>query len=178
MSNYDDKNTKSKPPYLLGLMGIIPLVGFFIGLGLFLYGIFKHKDKKLIIIGFSCMLYTVLVYSALFYFGFNSDEAKQNWAQMTQLHINGLVDNIEYYKTENNVYPNSLQQLKTNDKFIFIDDPLRINDGKKTTTFNYKNLGKNYLLFSAGIDGIPNTKDDIYPQTDSLNKNIGWKLFE
>ena len=52
---------KSKPPYLLGLLGIIPLVGFFVGLGLTMYGIFKYKDKLLIRIGMICMIFTVVV---------------------------------------------------------------------------------------------------------------------
>ncbi len=62
--NQPDK--KTKPPYLLGVLGLIPLVGFFVGVALILYGIFKYRDKKLIIIGGSCMLFTVAVYSTLF----------------------------------------------------------------------------------------------------------------
>ena len=47
----------SKPPYLLGLLGFIPLVGFFVGIGLTLYGLIKYKNRKLVIIGvFVCFL--------------------------------------------------------------------------------------------------------------------------
>jgi hypothetical protein len=42
---------KSKPPYLLGLVCIIPLVGAFVGFGLLLYGLIHYKDKWLSIIG-------------------------------------------------------------------------------------------------------------------------------
>jgi len=52
--------TKSKPPYLLGLLCIIPLVGAFIGLGLLLYGLIKYKDKWLSIIGAAGILWTVI----------------------------------------------------------------------------------------------------------------------
>lgn len=49
---------KSNPPYLLGLICIIPLVGAFVGLGLLLYGILKYKDKWLVIIGAGGIIWT------------------------------------------------------------------------------------------------------------------------
>jgi hypothetical protein len=61
--------TKSKPPYLLGLLCLIPLVGAFVGLGLLLYGLLKYKDKWLSIIGAAGILWTILIYSTLFYAG-------------------------------------------------------------------------------------------------------------
>ncbi len=155
----DDLRTNiSKPPYLLGLLGLIPLLGFFVGLGLLLYGIIKYKDKKLIIIGIGCMLFTVLVYSSLFYVGFKSDFGK----------------NIEFFKLQNGQYPDSLEQLQKEDEFVMIVDPLKATSGGTIIYFNYKNLGDTYLLFSSGIDGIPNTNDDILPKV-SPNKNIGWR---
>ncbi len=36
--------------------------------------------------------------------------------------------------------------------------------------YNYEKIGDKYSLFSSGQDGIPNTKDDLFPQvtiTDS-----------
>ena len=57
----------SKPPYLLGLLGFIPLVGFFVGIGLTLYGLIKYKNRKLVIIGVFCMLFTVFVYSFMIF---------------------------------------------------------------------------------------------------------------
>jgi len=41
---------------------------------------------------------------------------------------------------------------------------------KENSYYNYKKIGDKYLLFSSGQDGIPNTKDDLFPQvtiTDS-----------
>jgi hypothetical protein len=37
--------TKSKLPYLLGFLCLIPLVGAFVGLDLLLYGLIRYKDK-------------------------------------------------------------------------------------------------------------------------------------
>jgi hypothetical protein len=165
---------KSEPPYLLGLLGIIPLVGFFVGLGLTLYGILKYKDKLLIIIGVICMAFTVAVYSSLFYIGFKSDFGKKGWEQHAQIELNSLIKDIEFFKIEYGTYPDSLAQLKKKNQIIFINDPTQSTKNKKKAYYNYKNLGDKYLLFSSGIDGIPNTKDDIYPQVQTENTKIGW----
>ena len=178
MITLNEQRTQSRPPYSLGLLGLIPLVGFFVGLVLLLNGIIKYKDKKLIIIGISCMMFTVIVYSSLFYYSFKSDAGKKSWAQMAQLQLNSLVKNVEYFKIENGHYPDSLQQLLNKDEFVSISDPLRSVEGNKNLNFNYKNLGSKYLLYSSGIDGIANTKHDIYPKVDTSNKNIGWTKTE
>lgn len=163
-------HTNSKPPYLLGLLGIIPLVGFFIGAGLVLYGIFKYKDRKLILIGAGCMFFTIIVYSGLYYVGFKSDFGKQGWAQHAQMQLNTLIKHIEFYRLENGHYPGSLKQLETKDEFIFLTAPTQ----SLSTYYNYKNLGNKYLLYSSGVDQIANTKDDIYPKVNPISKNIGW----
>jgi hypothetical protein len=92
---------KTTPPYKLGLLGIIPLVGFLVGLALTLYGIFRYKDRKLTAIGITCMLFTVLVYSALNYVTFHTDIGKVNKEKMAQTRLNSLVGDIEYYKSQN-----------------------------------------------------------------------------
>jgi len=60
-------SAKSKPPYLLGLLCLIPLVGACVGIGLLLYGLLKYKDKWLSIIGAAGIVWTVVFYSGLFY---------------------------------------------------------------------------------------------------------------
>ena len=58
-------------------------------------------------------------------------------------------------------YPDSLQQLKG----IFIFDPLmEVGKGTGHATFNYRRIGDQYTVFSSGIDKVPNTRDDIYPE--------------
>ena len=173
--NQSEIKISSKPPYLLGFLGFIPLVGFFVGIALVLYGLIKYKSKKLILIGFLCMTFTILAYSALFYIGFVSDFGKKGWNEHSQMELTTLVKHVEFYKIENGKYPDSIQQLETKNEFIFLADPTQMQKQKagKTIYFNYKNLGNRYLLFSSGNDGIPNTKDDIYPKV-KINKNIGW----
>lgn len=166
--NIEEKNKSSEPPYGLGFLGLIPLVGFFVGIGLTFYGIIKYKDKKLIVIGIACMIFTVILYSTLFYVGFKSDFGKKGWECHAQMELNTLVKHIEFYKLENGQYPDSLQQLERNDEFVFIWDPTQ----SAKTNYNYKNLDDKYLLFSSGTDGIPNTDDDIFPNVKS---NTNWR---
>ena len=165
------KNQNSKPPYLLGLLGFIPLVGFFVGVALILYGIIKYKNRKLVLIGIACVAFTILAYSTLFYIGFISDFGKKGWEKHAQIQLNSLVKEIEFYKSQNGKYPDSLKQLENQNQMIFLNDPTQSKIG--VHYYNYKNLGEKYQLFSSGSDQIPNSNDDIFPDVKNL-KNIGW----
>ena len=163
---------KSRPPYWLGLLGLIPLVGFFVGIGLTLYGIFKYKDKILIIIGVVCMIFTVVVYSSLYYVGFKSDFGKKGWEQHAQMQLNSLIKEIEFYKIQHGAYPDTITQLEKENHFVFISDPTQSTQDRENVYYNYKNLGDKYLLFSSGTDGIPNSDDDIFPEFQSNSGKI------
>lgn len=155
----------NKPPYLLGLLCLIPLIGAFVGLGLIFYGIFRYKDRKLVIIGSIGLIITVAVYSFVFYNLKYGKNATNGFAKISQTELNSLVKSIEFYKLQKGTYPYSLEQLRESDKMVLIYDPLltRKMDNNIKTTFEYKKIGEKYTLFSVGIDGIPNTADDIYP---------------
>ena len=169
----------SRPPYLLGLLCFIPLVGAFVGFGLLMYGIFKYKDKWLIIIGAAGIAFTVFVYSSLYMLQFNPD-IRSGFATISQTQINSLIGNIEFYKLKHGEYPDSLAQIQAENQTAWIDDPLQFpgtggSDSKRSTKFNYQKIGMHYYLFSSGIDGIPHTKDDIYPEvTASDSVKFGW----
>ena len=111
MLEFENANPKNvskemnKPSYLLGLLGFIPLVGFFVGIGLTLYGLIKYKDKKLVIIGVFCMLFTVFVYSFMIFGLDKFSKVKESWAELSQHQINELVKDVEYYKLQNGKYP-------------------------------------------------------------------------
>jgi hypothetical protein len=161
---------RNKPPYLLGLLCLIPLVGAFVGLGLLLYGLLKYKDKWLSIIGAAGIVWTIVVYSSLFYAGTHDAFVKKGFEDISQMQLNSLVKNIEFYKMTHGQYPDSLKQLLDDDKFAPINDAVQGMNTKGDSYYNYKKIGDKYLLFSSGQDGIPNTKDDLFPQitiTDS-----------
>ena len=164
-------NLKSaKHLYGRGWLGLIPLVGGFVGIGLIILGAFKYRDRKLIIIGAADLFFTVAIYSSMFYYFMYSDAAAKGFAQTSQMFLNGAVKELEFYKLKNGSYPDSLEQLPRNNDIFSIYDPLLSRrPGTKNAKFYYKKTGDTYTLFSSGIDRIPNTKDDIYPN-ETLNK--------
>jgi hypothetical protein len=89
---------KSKPPYLLGFLCLIPLVGALVGLGLLLFGLLKYKNKWLSIIGAAGIAWTIIVYSTLFYAGTHASVFKKGFEDISQMQLNSLVKNIEFYK--------------------------------------------------------------------------------
>jgi hypothetical protein len=157
---------KSQPPYLLGLLCLIPLVGAFVGIGLLLYGIIKYKDKWLIAIGIFGILFTVFVYSSLFFAVTHVSLFKKGFADISKIQIRQVVMGIEFYKLQHGHYPDSLKQLQEVDKLVPINDAATGMQLIKHGNYNYKRIGDKYTLFSSGIDGIAGTKDDFYPEME------------
>jgi Type II secretion system (T2SS), protein G len=151
--------------YSRGWFGLIPLVGGFVGIGLILLGVFKYKDKKLSLIGFAALLFTITIYSSIYIYFTYSKNGLNQWAEASKMQLNSLVKDIEFYKLQHGSYPDSLQQLVSKDKIVFIYDPLlEVGQNTHDTKFNYLKIGDKYTVFSSGIDKIPNTSDDIYPE--------------
>jgi len=172
---YERVPVREKPPYLLGLLCFIPLLGALAGIILLLLGILKYKDKLLSGIGVFGILFTILIYGGLFYWSQNSDTGRKQWALLSQMQMDRLVKDIEFYKIQSGRYPDSLQVLSTEDSMVNIHDPV-FGMTKMNTIFNYEKKGDHYKLFSSGRDGIKNTSDDLYPTiaiTDS--SKIGFR---
>lgn len=157
--------TTGRHLYGRGWLGLIPLVGFFVGIWLTTLGLGVYKDKKLVLIGLAAILFTPLVYGSLFYYLRHSDAAPQMQVPFAQGQINDLVKEIEFYKLQKGSYPDSLEQLQPNieGSLIFLEDPISSTKGGNPYLYNYKKIGSGYTLFSSGVDKIINTVDDIYP---------------
>ena len=169
------KNTtiKNRKIYYLSILCLVPFIGIFIGLIIILFGVIKYKKWNIILLGIvGCIVSFAISFSLVNYLK-NSDEAKNAFRKLSQNALNSLVASIEFYKIEHGSYPDSLVQLNLINKSpSFIEDPL--SDWKNPNTkFNYKKVGENYKLFSSGIDMIPETKDDIYPQINLDSVHIG-----
>ena len=166
------------PPLALGLVCLIPFWGGLFGIALILLGYLKFKSKGLIIIGSIGVILNIGFYLYIynhpdFSLFSNTNETIKRFSQNQ---LNNLVKDIEFYKVQHGDYPDSLEQLLENQTNISIEDPLRNTDKNKTNpkTYNYKKIGSHYYLFSSGFDGIPNTKDDFYPEVKKAkNSNIG-----
>lgn len=170
-------NQNNKSLYYIGILCLIPLFGALLGIILILLGIFRYKDKWLIIIGTIGILITLFAYLSMFYFIKYSDLNAKGSAKLSQEEINNLAKRIEFYKFQTGVYPDNLERLRSFDNTSIIYDPilLRKMDDKINTTFIYNKIRDHYKLFSVGIDGIPNTSDDIYPNTSdtTVGNNSG-----
>lgn len=152
----------SKSLYKLGFIGLIPNFGLIAGIVLIFQG-FIRKDNKMKLIGLAGILFTPLFW----YIFLNSDFQKKNLIQFTNIQLNEVVKDLEFYKSKNGQYPDSLAQLRPQNKF-FSDQELFSNEfdfnKSKPARFYYKKLENDYVLKSFGPDLILNTKDDIYPE--------------
>jgi hypothetical protein len=157
--------------YGRGWLGLIPLIGAFVGLGLISLGLFKYRDRKLVFIGIAAILFTVLVYGSLFIY-INSDSARKQWSSVVPEQLNSLVRDIEFYKIQNGQYPDSLEELLQNNKLLLIDDPLSAKAFGQKKKYNYRKANNHYILFSSGIDRIENTDDDIFPSVDTAKTGL------
>ncbi|GMW07611.1 MAG: type II secretion system protein G [Gammaproteobacteria bacterium] len=158
--------------YVIGGMSFIPLIGVLFGIAAIVWGLVTKKlgGKRLAAIGAGGIAFTLVLYGALFYFGFAQrggvyDELRVQLAQGT---INSLVPSIEFYKTQNGKYPESLKVLQDSlpkEGFVSVFDPSALDLGAQPRYFFYQRVGEDhYYLRGLGADGKPFTPDDIVPQ--------------
>jgi hypothetical protein len=159
-------------PFVIGGMSFIPMLGVLFGVIAIVWGLVTKKSggKRLAAIGAGGIGFTIVLYGALFYFGFAQrggvyDDLRAKLAQST---INSLVPSIELYKTQNRKYPESLKVLKDSlpkDGFVAVFDPSVVALGGEPRYFLYERVGEDhYYLRGLGSDGKSFTRDDIVPQ--------------
>ena len=169
-------------PFVISGISFIPLLGVLFGLVAIIWGLSTKKagGKKLAFIGGGGIAFTVVLYSALFYFGFMQrggvyDELRKELSETT---LTSLVQAIEFYKVQNGKYPESLEILKKSlpeNPFVIIVDPTDVKLGGKPRYFYYELLdNEHYYLLGVGPDGKPFTADDILPKMKlSAQSKIG-----
>jgi hypothetical protein len=168
--------------FILAGLSFIPLFGVLLGIVCIVWGVIsKRKYSKIVaLVGLAGVLFTVLLYGGLFYFGFVQrggiyDELR---GKMTKTNLNQLAKEIDLYKLNQGEYPKSLSELKkhiieTEGKgsmaLVYFTDPTITSMSTGSGFFNYE-LGSNnrdYKFFSNGADGKPHTSDDVYPSIKS-----------
>ena len=159
-------------PYVLGGLSFIPAIGLVFGVGAITWGLVTKKrgGRLVACIGLAGVACTVLMYSALFYFGFVQrggvyDDLRLKMARST---ISSVVPVIEMYKLQSGHYPDSMEALKESlpkDSPVMLLDPSTIHLGQAPGYFFYQRAGEDhYYLRGVGPDGLPFTADDIVPQ--------------
>jgi hypothetical protein len=160
MENIDKANPKSKSVigWIFGGLSFIPLIGVLFGAVAIIIGTTK-KIKGLIFLGIAGVLFTIIIYGSLFYFGFVAKTGVfvDLKIQLTSQLINTDAGQIALYKNKNGKLPIKLSDLgtPTNTNEFYIKDPWM-------TDFLYTPKGDGtFELRSAGPDKIFNTRDDI-----------------
>jgi hypothetical protein len=170
-------------PYAIGGASFIPLVGVLFGVIAIVWGI-ARRARSLIVLGSCGILFTIIAYGALFYFGMFQrggiyDKLR---SQLAVTMLNSAVKEIEFYKLQHGHYPTSLREAEPKDKMqmnSFIDPTFMQHKGTSDGRFYYEldPAGSFYYLRSVGPDGIPFTGDDILPTlTEDERKNTGLRL--
>jgi hypothetical protein len=150
--------SKSTTGWVFGWLSFIPLIGVLFGIVAIIIGSAK-KNKRQIFLGMGGILFTILIYGSLFYFGFVAKTgvyADLKVQLVTQI-INTDAGQIALYKNQNGKLPTKLSDLGTPSptKMLFLTDPWM-------TELSYKpNNDGTFELRSAGPDKILNTADDI-----------------
>lgn len=160
-----NKYRKVRNLYYWGLIGFIPNFGVIAGIILIIKG-FQNNKMGLMLVGVADILFTIFFWMVLFPL-LNPNGLKD----VSQMQLNTLIKNVEFYKLQNGQYPDSLQQLLKDDEFAPINDAIQIDKDRQNTNYNYEKVGDKYLLFSSGQDGIPNTADDFYPVSSSKDSS-------
>jgi hypothetical protein len=190
-SNYYDKPLQFKNedekleflPYVFGGMSFMPLCGVPFGIVAILWGLLSKKrgGKVLAIIGALGVGFTVAIYSSLFYFGFIQRGGVYDSLriQIAEQNLSTLVQVIEFYKLQNDVYPPTLDELvksKYQGQPVMIYDSTTLVGNSQLREFYYELTedGSGYYLLGVGGDGIPYTSDDLLPKIQA--KNTGLKI--
>ena len=170
----DEKEKLGTGPFVIGGLSFIPLLGVFFGVVSIIWGLVtkKQRGKLLAVVGGCGIVFTIIIYGALFYFGFMKrggiyDDLRSDLAKTT---ITSLVQSIEFYKVQNGNYPESLEVLRKSlakNAFVSIYDTTDVKLAGQPRLFYYEIVDSNhYYLLGVGSDGQPFTQDDLIPEVN------------
>ncbi len=153
--------------YVIGGMSFIPLIGVLFGVIAIIWGL-KTKNSTLKYVGSAGILFTVILYSSISYFGFVQEDGiyDELRAKMAKTQLTNVVQAIEFYKVQNGVYPETLEILQKSqpeNSTVFFNDATQVNIDE-VKLYYYKVIDEHsYHIRSYGRDGLINTEDDILP---------------
>ncbi|HTR31400.1 MAG TPA: hypothetical protein VMH27_19140 [Puia sp.] len=162
--------TKIKKFYYLSLFCLIPGIGVLVGIILCIYAIARFKSTPLVL--------TILLMTAggfgvakldSYYLANRmrtSKDVENGLILLVPNNLDLIVECLQKYKVRHGEFPDSLQQLEREAALVPVKDPFlgKHPEAHKSFYYNYQKTSEGYVLFSSGPDGIPHTKDDIYPR--------------
>lgn len=165
-----ENNKRLRKFFYLSLLCLFPGFGILIGIVLLCYAIFVFRNLKLIFaillaVGGGILLLKLDEHYLSQELKYGIDTGN-GFSVLAEDDLDKIVQHLDLYKLQHGVYPDSLQQLKKQDPTLNIIDPLlgRNSAAHKFINYYYQKKDDSYVLFSSGIDGIPHTKDDLFPR--------------
>lgn len=170
-----DKGPLRVGAYVVGGLSYIPLVGVIFGVSSIIWGLTTKRagGKKLSWIGLGGIVFTIVLYGSLAYFGSMKDGP---WGSLRKRMavdgVSSLIQSIEYYKVRHGSYPESLESLGAGlprGSLFMVVDPMAADREGNQRLFYYELVDEgHYHLFGVGYDGAPYTNDDILPDADLI----------
>jgi hypothetical protein len=170
-------------PFVIGGLSFFPLFGVLFGVAAIIWGLSARQrgGVRLALVGAAGILFSVLLYGGLFYFGFVQrggiyDDLR---TKLAQNNLNALVQSVEFYKLGHGAYPDSLDTLKASLnkgslEAIYVLDPRISPTGKQGQFFYYKRVDSDhYYLRGVAPDGMPFSSGALVPQTPAPGGKIG-----
>jgi hypothetical protein len=170
-------------PFVVGGLSFIPLLGVLFGLIAIVWGLSARRrgGMKLVLVGAVGIGFTIVLYGALFYFGFSQrggiyDDLR---TKMAQNNLNSLVQSVEFYKLSHGEYPDSLETLKASlqkgsFESLYVIDPRMLSVGKGGQYFYYRKVdADHYYLRGVAPDGKPFSTGALVPQITSSGGKLG-----
>lgn len=172
------------------LVALIPFAGLATIVGSIMVLVFAGKSVAARVLGIIAISLSVLVTSVIMFIAVQKSSImmatgyqSQNYYK-SQQNLNRLVSLIEKYKKENGNYPESLGDLDLDYNTTLNDETYIIyrtnkNDPVYRQVYYRLDDSSSYYLSLPGIDGMPNTDDDILPyMTKEAAQKTGLEKFE
>lgn len=159
------KPFESKMGTHLVWLSFIPAIGLIFGFVFFLRGI-SERNLRYFLIGISSFIFTSIFWIAFMIFMDATGKSNQTNIFVTKNNLNILTKELAYYKLKNGKFPENLEELKSQNKFLIFHETntsFNLFSESKIQYFYYQNQDSTYILRALGMDGKVFTDDDLIP---------------
>jgi hypothetical protein len=169
--DFKASETSGWSAYALALSSFIPIIGIVTGPVSIATGLSKRRagGMKVALIGFAGLVFSLMGGVTDFYVKAKKQAGvfEPQPALLTKKRLNDLARRLETYRENNGIYPESLNLIQSQpDTTISILDPMDprpVHENQRRLAYEPDPSGLSYRLYSAGADGLPGTRDDIFP---------------
>jgi hypothetical protein len=164
---FSRENIGIRKYYILAPVGLIPAFGLIFCFVVAIKALTKYKSKVLLMYSILLVVANILLLLVLRDIAkkrFDREDVELEWKYMTPNFLSTIRHDLRDYKRNHGSYPNSLNKLSKGLMLMDIYSPVD-SSTHRHGDFYYKSQADTFILFSVGLDQLPFTKDDIYPDT-------------